>query len=141
MMAAQRHTAKIFLDLGDDADNTPTPESACRPASAGASAPDGAVPAAVKTSQGPPAVRFPSTATTADSTQLGIRPVSPGSPESASTMLLDLTAPAAPAAASDDTPPLYAPPDASEGPEAAEEYAAYLKRWAAGSTLHQRFQR
>jgi hypothetical protein len=33
------------------------------------------------------------------------------------------------------------PPDASEGPEALAEYAAYLQRWQAGDTLAQRWQR
>lgn len=143
MMAMRQRPggAAAILDLSDDtppavaaamaaAADTLEAASACQPVPGGG-------PAAVKT--GVPVARFPSTATTADSMQPA-RPHSPGSPESASTVLLDLTASAA-AAASDGTVPLFPPPEACEGTEAAAEYAVYLKRWAAGSTLHQRFQR
>jgi len=47
---------------------------------------------------------------------------------------------AAAAHASTSLEPLC-PPDASEGPEAAAEYEAYIKRFAAGETLAQRWER
>jgi hypothetical protein len=50
------------------------------------------------------------------------------------------TASPAPAAEDLSLAPLP-PPDASEGPEAAAEYEAYLQRWEAGDTLAQRWHR
>jgi hypothetical protein len=88
----------------------------------------------------------------ASAAQQQLRPrESPGSPDSASTALNlsksgpstdAATAPAPAAAAVQPTETCcYPPPGADEGPEVAAEYEAYAKRWAAGSTLQQRWQR
>jgi len=80
---------------------------------------------------------IPGSSTSEDSqckAPIGLCTSQPGSPTA------ELTEGAIGSLTSTNLEPLC-PPDASEGPEAAAEYEAYIKRWAAGETLAQRWER